>query len=267
MSYKKYSIQLMDHVTGEAIIAAGGVCYVAQSGEEAKATLFSDKNGTSLSNPLTLTRGKMEFFVADTVSTVDLYVMGPNGEFVSVTSVKPMGPNEIFVDSSRKDWVLKIPFDIDDTTANTETDTGFDLPQNAIVHPDGIGVLVVDIDATETIDVGILSSESGGDADGLLDAVSVATAGMVIGTVGFDVGSNAVHVDLTGGDQEFTLGALLCGVGSKVALAEGADTNTDEGFYLLEPYIGDGTAESVSYTLSAGTDTATGFIQIPYRIA
>lgn len=65
-----------------------------------------------------------------------------------------------------------------------EKDTGFDFPAGAIILD-----VIVDIDTpestatTKTIDVGLLSSESGGDTDGFLDGVSTATAGSIQGSL------------------------------------------------------------------------------------
>ena len=265
---KGYRIQLEDHVTQAVIETAGGVCYVAAAGASSKVAISATLTGAQATsnNPVALTNGLIEFYTANSVNSVDLYIMAPGGQFVVAKGIEPSGPNELFVDTNQKNQVAVIPFDIADTTAATETDTGFDLPQNAAVMPVGLGVHTVTVDATEDIDVGILASESGGDADGFMDAVSVATAGMVAAEVGFNVGSNAVYMDLTGGDAEFTFGVFMCAAATKVALAEGVDTNADEGFSLLIPYIGDGTAESISYTLSAGSDTAVGFIVLPYQL-
>ena len=235
---KQYRIQLADHNTGENIIDAGGVCYVAQAGLPTKAALL-DSTGASISNPVALTNGKLDFYVADTVLTVDLYLQAPSGHFVTVSGVKPSGPNEIRIDKNQRINTWKIPFDIADTTAAVETDTGFDIPANAMVLGVGVGVLVDTVDATETIDVGILSGEAGGDANGFMATLDVAAA---------------VFAKATLASAGQTLGALL------TADESGAGVLVPEGF------VGDGTAESVSYTLTAGTDTAAGFIEFPVMI-
>lgn len=86
----------------------------------------------------------------------------------------------------------------------------------------GLGVFVIDLDVGETLDVGILASESGGDADGLQIQTLIAVAGSNIGVVG----------------------ALIT---------------------ALIPHKGDViTGKSISYTTSTGTDTASGYITLPY---
>ncbi len=265
---KRFNIQLHDHVTRGVIQTSGGVCGAYVAGASAKIAIATSDGGTlaTSNNPKALTNGLIEFWTADTVLSVDLYGMAPGGQFFVAKGIAASGPNEIYIDSNARHQAMIIPFDIDDTTATTETDTGFDLPENAVVLPEGVGVRVTTLDAGMDIDVGILASEANGDANGFMDTILLTTAGMVMAEVGFDVGSSAVFMDLTGGDAEFTYGALLLGAGTKVSAAEGSDSNTDEGFFLVTTYVGDGTAESISYTLSSSTDTGVGFIVLPYML-
>lgn len=228
MANREYRMQLRNGADGTAIMTAGGKCYVATAGAPGKATLY-DKDGASLSNPVTPTRGFINFFVADTVASVDLYVMAPGGQFAIMTSVTPSGMNEININSTKKEQLAKIPFSIADTAAATETDTGFDVPDPSYLldRLHGCGIYVSAIHSAKTIDVGlgeVTPAESGGDANGLIAASSVGTAGLVIGTNGALFSSNAPHK-------------------SDVV-----------------------TAKSITYTLSSGTTTATGFILLPYRL-
>ena len=236
---KNYKIQLADHRTGKIIQDAGGAVYVAVNGANTKETL-TDKDGASLTNPVALTNGQIDFWVGDSVNYVDLYIQGPNGHFVVLEDVGPSGPNEIYIDQGQKVGTMVIPFDIADTTAAVETDTGFDLPLNAVVQGDGAGVLVTDLDATETVDVGLLSSETGGDANGFLVALSVAAAGFIAGSVAATA----------------TLGAMLVNT-----FATTPQVN------VPGRHVGDGVAESICYTASAGSDTVTGKIVLPYLLA
>lgn len=233
---KNYSIQLEDEVVGRSIIKAGGACYVAQNGLPTKEALF-DSSGATLANPVTITNGHIDFWVADATLLVDLYVQGPDGHFVVVKDIAPSGPTSIFIPTQDKLGVMVIPFDIADTAAAVETDTGFDLPLDAQVIGDGAGVLVSTADATETIDVGILSGEAGGDANGFFALLDVAIAGMI-------AAAGAIY------------GTLL--------LTTFATTPTVN---VAGRHTGDGTAESISYTLTASTDTAAGFIVLPYQLA
>jgi hypothetical protein len=238
MGNREWRIQLKDRATGESIITAGGTVYVALNGDAKKASLF-DSAGAAASNPLTPTRGFINFFVVDTVEMVDLYILAPGGEFIVRKNVKPSGPNEFFVDTDNRHQSMVIPFSIDDTTANTETSTGFDIPAKAQVLPHGLGIDVLTIDATEDIDVGTATADSG-DPDGYMDGVSTATAGFVKPTL------------LASGD---TMGALL-----SVLDSANAGDDAPEGDVL-------GQSKTIVYLLSAGSDTAEGFIHLPYYLA
>jgi hypothetical protein len=235
-----YDFQLTSLATGVAIRAAGGVCYVASAGASAKVTITDPDNGfAALSNPVALTNGRIRFATEKAIESVDIYVLCPGGEFVILDGAAPGATPEIMVDTNQRNQVYVIPFDIADTTAATETDTGFDLPEDAFVLGMGAGVIVDTVDATETIDVGLRAGESGGDADGFMTTVLVSVAGFVKATV------------VAAGE---TLGVML-------SIAD------ETAGFRAEGHRGDGTAESITYTLTAGTDTAVGKIVLPVQLA
>lgn len=226
MGNREWRIQLKDAFTGEAILTTGGTAFVATVGTPTKATLL-DATGAALTNPIQMTKGFINFFVVDTVDTVDLYIQAPGGQFVVQLAIKPSGPNEILIDTSIKMQLYKIPFSITDAVANTEKDSGFDLPAKAWVldRLNGMGVQVTTLDAGQNILFGLLSSESGGDADGLSTNVSLASAILKIGVNGALYSTNAPHL-------------------------------TDSV-----------TSKSISYTLDTSTDTGKGFIVLPVHLA
>ena len=159
MGNRHWNLQLTDRYTGFSIITAGGTCQVCTAGTPDKATLFNAA-GASLANPITPVRGMIDFYVVDTVLTVDLYVMSAGGQFVVMYGVSSSGPGEIYVDTSDKlQWAI-IPFSIADAVANTEKDTGFDLPAKAWVldRLHGLGISVFAIDAGQNILFGLLST-------------------------------------------------------------------------------------------------------------
>lgn len=235
-----HDYQLVSSLTGVAIRDAGGVCYVATAGANAKVTLTDpDNDFAALTNPVALVNGRIRFAVEKTIETVDMYILAPGGHFIVYDGAVAGGTPEIYVDVNQRDQVYVIPFDIADTTAAVETDTGFDLPINAYVKAMGVGVIVDTLDATETVDVGLLASETGGDANGLMAALDVAVAGFIGATM---LGTGA------------TMGALLV-------------VDESAGDLVPEGHPGDGIAESISYTLTAGTDTAVGKIVLPVQLA
>lgn len=182
-SKRHYSIQLVDALTGAPIVTSGGVVYVAKNGASGKETLYSDAIGTSASNPKALTRGHLDFWVTPTTNEmVDLYIQCPGGQFAVVRNVIASGPNDIPVDLGQTDQMMVIPFNQADFSATVETDTGFDEPaaNTAVFLADAASAAIrlVTADATETLDVGTISTDSG-DADGFISAVSLTTTGIV----------------------------------------------------------------------------------------
>lgn len=142
-----------------------------------------------------------------------------------------------------------------------ETDTGWDLPLYGEIDPLSMRVFVQTIDATETINVGLLSTEVGGDADGFLVGISIATAGWVRPRLTFTTGSSQYYV------SAYTYGELFscAATGGYKGLA-GADGAGTAGQPWLESHIGDGTAKSISYTCSSGSDSFIGFLAFRWRV-
>lgn len=230
---KKVQFQLYDQM-GRMITATGGAVYVsAGNGDAAKATL-TNKAGTGQSNPFALTNGSAEFYVANTVTAVDLFIDCPSGHFVVVSNVEPNSTPDIVVDLSTRHTVMVIPFSMDDLTAATETDTGFDTKANRIFLPNPV-IRTITLDATETIDVGTDGSGAN-DPDGFVDGASVATAVSVVPT-------------LTNGSA--TLGVLFS-----------VQDSANSGDLVPEAHY-NSTSENITITLSAGSDTAEGYVYLP----
>lgn len=231
-----YRIPLGDLRDGAAIIGAGGFYMVCQPGTAKKQAIYN-KAGTQLNATLAfqaLNYGVMEFYVPDTVNIangVDIYGIAPDGQFFVKTGVVPSGPEQILIDRGVRAQVALIPFFAGDVTAATEKDTGLDLPVNAIISP-FVAARVIAGESGKTIDMGTLSTESGGDADGFLAALSVASA--------VSVAAKSASTN--------TRGALLGGA------------TLDRGHVVVS-----GT-QSVSYTLSSGSASAQGVAMLPYYL-
>ncbi len=235
MGYKHYRFMLKDHVTGAAISATGGVCLVTATGSADKASLV-DSTGTAVSNPVALSNGVCDFYTADTLGNVDLFIQAPGGHFLAPTNVGASGPNEFAIDTNNKFQLYKIPYSHADQTGDaTETDTGFDEPASGMVLPNA-AVLVNTIDASSTIDVGTDGSGSD-DPDGFLDAAAIGVAGVIKGTLA---------------DGAATLGVLL-------------SKDESSGDLVPEAHVCGG--ESITYTLKTGADTADGYILLPILLA
>lgn len=232
---RNYNSQLKSLITGAAIAAIGGFVLVTPAGSTAKASLLA-ADGSALSNPLALTNGAFDFNVADSVAGVDMYIQSPTGHFVVVKNVKSSGDASIFIDTGVAHTTMVIPFNVADQAGDaTETPCGFTLV--GAVQPN-VAVDVVTVDATETIDVGTDSGDSG-DADAFIDGVSVATEGYIKPTLA---------------NGAMTLGAKLFVQDSANAGDEAPEQDISQ--------IG----KEVTYTLSAGSDTAAGFIILPQQL-
>lgn len=114
----------------------------------------------------------------------------------------------------------------------SETETGFTLPATAIVKD--VFLNVITVDATETVDVGTMGTSN--DPDGFLAGASLATAGLVYGSLA---------------DGAVTRGALLYEITEATTAAARRPDITAGG-------------DPVSYTCSAGSDTAVFDIIIEY---
>lgn len=114
----------------------------------------------------------------------------------------------------------------------SETQTAFTLPAQAIVND--VYLNVITIDATETVDVGTMGTSN--DPDGFLVAASLATAGIVRGSLL---------------DGAVTRGALLFEITEATTAAAPMPCLTASN-------------DPVSYTCSAGSDTAVFDIIIEY---
>lgn len=237
IALKRYDIQLSETQFGGAIIAAGGKCIVCKVGTPDKETLYDPNTELVIANPLTPVRGKISFCVPVDRTAVDLYIQTPAGQFVVQRNVIPSGDNEIALHGFRLQQMYVIPFSIADTTATTETPTGIVIPLTGLVQPAPF-LRVTALDATETIDVGTLASD-GGDADGFLALASVATLGLVKGSLAVTA----------------TLGALLRVQDS----ANAGDLVPEQNVSMA--------GKQITYTLTAGTDTAKGFIYLPINLA
>lgn len=241
--YNIFDLQIYDRATGKAVITTGGNAVVVATGAYAKSTLLNpDSDYVSLANPIAATRGKFRFAIASTglgLPAVDVFGISPGGYAFRVLNVKPGDVTDVWIDSQKPEQTLILPFSIADAVAATEKDTGFDLVTGMTVMPFP-SIDVRTVDSAKTIDIGLLSSESGGDADGFVALGLLTTAGVVQAKLAATA----------------TLGALL-----KETIVADAGTAASRIGYSVGA-----TAVSISFTLSSGTTTAAGYIRLPYLV-
>jgi len=242
MAKTVFTLQLMDALTGKLLQNTGGAFIVTTANSPLKRALQNpDNNFATLANPVVPTNGRLRFAV-DNVSpvevVVDLFGFTGDGRFVVARGITA-GDSEILVTNSHARQLAVIPVHITDYPQATETDTGLNWPVGAVIDPfPFINVTVAD--STETLDVGFLSTESSGDADGLLAAIAVGTAGRF-----------AAKVAATA-----NLGALL-----RETVADSATNTISQriGHVVVAANV------SMSITTSAGTDIFQGYVCIPFH--
>jgi hypothetical protein len=167
-AYTEYFVQLINARTKMPINDDTGVYNVLTADTPGEATIYSDKQGTSGDNPGTMTDGKIQFWTAQSVETVDVTGLTASGHPFFIAGLTPSQHRyEVNVDD-RTGLTLVLPFTIS-TSAVSFTDTGFDL--NALHLVKDIRVKVTTAGGTSNIlNVGHSASLSG-----LFNAVISAT--------------------------------------------------------------------------------------------
>jgi len=136
-------------------------------------------------------------------------------------------------------------------SATTEIDTTKDLPAKALVLDVLVEVTTAEATGgTKTINVGLLSSESGGDADGFVAGISVASTGVKRAGPAYHAGNDYPTSN--------TRGALL----SDFTAGSAAD---DRGLYREKPHLSDSvTSKSVSWTRGSAFTEFAGYLRVLY---
>lgn len=254
VAYREWHFVLVDGQTGASIDDDSGQLLVLTAGAPTAPTIYSDDKGTSVSNairtPRTFSNGRVRFWTDRSTTSVDLFVCTAKGQSYFLEDV-PFSQHRIKIDSKDREFVFVMPFGAND---NSELDSGLDLPVANMLVKDAY-LRVSTADSTETIEIGILASESGGDADGFVDAASVGTAGYVNLWPTVTGGTNIDYHDATAGFGVFLSQSIA-----------GADAVATVGGFERRYYRTDGTAKSLSYTGSAGSDTAAGYLYLPYTL-
>lgn len=141
-----------------------------------------------------------------------------------------------------------------DVLSTGEKDTGFDLPAKGFVFNAIVDVTTLETTgSTKTVDVGLLSSETGGDADGFLDGVSTAAVATLPGAMPVTDGTNT----------NFFTAAPTRGVLFFDGLL-GADAAATPGVVTTRLHVLNGTAKSLTYTLGSAHTELVAFIIVVY---
>lgn len=175
-----YQISLLDQKaldghSSDGNITSGALVFVYDAGTKTLSTVYSDEKlantkTTPISRATFATDGMITFY--STAGSHDLFIALDDGSVARYSGVTPTTHAlKINKDGVQKCMVFPMVFN----AGGTEVDTGLDLPKNVKVFD--VALEVVTVDATETVSIGLLSTETAGDADGYMLATSVATAG------------------------------------------------------------------------------------------
>ena len=247
-SLHKYELAV-ENEYGENI--ATNVTYsVLDASTADEATVYSDRAETAKTIPVTSTvfgtdGGKIIFFSA--ASSVDITAVTNDGGAVYKRGITPDEGRLIIKMDPGNRHVMMVPFNGADIADTVEEDLGFDVPIGADVSGADAPWLFVDTamsSATGSCNVGLLSSESGGDVNGFMMAVSLSVAGHI-----------RVNTDATEsvGDK---IGAVVAG------FTPGG--SVDGNVALLHLLIESGAARSVVMSADTGASACAGFVCIPF---
>lgn len=251
---QKYEMQVKDARSFNAgsddgLIISGVYTFVYDAGTKTLATIYGTGARGSLANPIT----RAQFATDDCIkfwgaaSSYDIFIADDKGNVAEHLGVTP-NTHLLPLDRSGADKVMIFP--IVSNTGGTEVDTGLDLPYKAHVYD--LATEVTTLDATETLNVGILSSETGGDADGFLVGVDVGATGFIKPFVN-TAGSAETYVSLS------TFGVLM---GPAVV---GTNADQDDGMPRGWGHVVNGASgQSISYTPSS-SDTLVGYVYVYFK--
>ena len=251
--YKQWDIQVFNKRTNTYHNDSAGKAVVMNSAQtlvtaSTLVTTVADQQGTAQTQPITLSAGRLTFYTAKTVTTVDISILLANGHAIYARGLtSSVHRLDIYPEKREQMFVYPLLF----LAAGTAVDTGFDLPIGCLIRDAIVRVLAVD--SGETVDLGFINAVESGDEDGLRALVSVASLGFVQDTAVITGGANIDYTPVT------TYGVLL-----RTSIT-GSDAVATNGGSTPIKYLTDGTIKSLSYTPSAG-DTFKGLAYLFYDL-
>lgn len=168
--FLEYYVQLFDTRARGYINDSTGVAVAMTANTATKATLFTDDRGTTLANPMTFTSGVLRFFVADTVTTVDLSLLTANGHALFVKGLTP-SQHRLDIEPERITQKLAIPYVHTATLTATVQDTSFRLSASMLVKD-------VELDITTLSTLGVMNVGTSTTPSGFVALATIATTGL-----------------------------------------------------------------------------------------
>lgn len=168
-NFTEWYVQLIDGRKDKTIDDDSGVYNVLTDGDPAEITIYADGNGTSGSNPGTMTNGVIQFWTASTTTTVDITVLTSTGHAFFLESLAPSDHRIVVWPETFGMYHLILPYTYSGAS-ETVVDSGFDQLANMLVKD--VWVHVTTAGTGFAMDIGTST-----DTDGFADGVLVTTTG------------------------------------------------------------------------------------------
>lgn len=232
-NYVEFYLQLIDERLGTPINDDTGLFCVMQAAVPLKQTAYSDAQGTALTQPATMTDGKIRFFIDSATTTVDLSVLTASGRAFFIEAVTT-SQHRIPVNTNRDNYQLVGSWAILSAHGDTVVSAVFapfsgGLPagimiKDVFVH---ITTLGAGVGAGLLVDFGV-----SGDPDGFIDGTSASATGYFLNVGDYTNATGSPGGMFVSGVQ--TRGALLCEFGTGLLTATTAGVR---GFLSRKPYM------------------------------
>ena len=177
-NYTEYDVQLSDYRLNAPINDDTGLYMVLQAGIPLAQTCYSDRLGTSLTLPATMTDGRLRFFTASTVTSVDVSIMTAGGRSYFLEGLTP-SQHSCSVNTERENYTLVGAWAIlsahaDGVVSAVKAPFSGGLPvglriKDVYVHKTGAGD---GVGAGLVLDLGV-----SGDPDGFVDGITCSATG------------------------------------------------------------------------------------------
>lgn len=207
-----YKLQTTSSGSTELVPVTTGVTYHAltvNTDTLATMTVFGDGAATAKTNPVTTTvfatDGKIKFRVADTTS-VDLIVTDTAGGYTETVEGFATTDHRVVIDERANIPHAGMYRATCVGTAGAETDTGIDFAYDTYIHGAQFDTTT---NSGDSIDIGLLSSETSGDADGLLVDMSSGVTGVAT----LSLASSGAYLD--NGTIFYPMGHIVYGANAK----------------------------------------------------
>lgn len=171
-NYQEWYFQLVNKRTGRPIDDDSGLYVILTASDPTRLTAYSDANGTSLTQPATLTNGIGRFWLDSSTTSADISVLTAAGRSYFIEGLTP-SQHRVDVDPEKQEYQFICNWS-GNTACDAVADTGFDLLAGMRVKD--VFVHVTTNTTATGMDVGL-----SGDTDAFLDGLVTSATGYKLG--------------------------------------------------------------------------------------